>query len=54
MLRIVNIQGEILVYVWAFEQDKDFGGTDIFVPWNNQKKYEVTEGKRIEDKQLDE
>ena len=53
MLRIVKTQGEILVYVWAFEQDKDYGGTDVFVPWNNQKKYEVKEGKKIEDKKLD-
>lgn len=40
LLRIVKKKGEILIYVWAFEQEKDFGGIDVFVPWNNQKKYE--------------
>ena len=40
LLRIVKKGGEILIYVWAFEQEKDFGGVDVFVPWNNQKKYE--------------
>ena len=35
LLRVIKYGGEILIYVWAIEQERDFGGKDVFVPWNN-------------------
>lgn len=54
LLRIVRKGGEVLIYVWAFEQEKDFGGVDVFVPWNNQQKYENEVEVQVEDKKRDE
>jgi alkylated DNA repair protein alkB family protein 8 len=34
LLRIIKIGGKLLVTVWAFEQNKNFGSNDVFVPWN--------------------
>lgn len=40
-MRIVKINGIILIYVWAFEQEeRNFTEQDIFVPWNLQYKFE--------------
>lgn len=54
LLRIVKKGGRILIYVWAFEQEKDFGGVDVFIPWNNQQKYENEQGELVEDRKRDE
>lgn len=43
LLRIVKPSGAVLIFVWAFEQDKDFPAQDVFVDWNNQIKYEGSE-----------
>ncbi|EGR33324.1 hypothetical protein IMG5_056220 [Ichthyophthirius multifiliis] len=41
ILRILKIGGEVIIYVWAFEQtEKSFTEQDVFVPWNLQNKYE--------------
>lgn len=35
ILRILRVDGEALIYVWAFEQtEKSFSEQDVFVPWN--------------------
>ena len=38
--RIVKIGGKILIYVWAFEQERKFASQDVFVPWHLYNKYE--------------
>ena len=48
LLRIIRPGGKCLIYVWAFEQEKKFGGKDVFVPWNNQPKYEHETKSSIE------
>ena len=51
LIRIVRPGGRILIYVWAFEQqDKRFETQDVFVPWNNQKKFENAENSKVTDK----
>ncbi len=41
LLRVVKPNGRVLIYVWAYEQDdKKFVDQDVFVPWNNQAKFE--------------
>ena len=41
MVRIVNLNGKIMVYVWAFEQQqRTFLEQDNFIPWNLQYKFE--------------
>ena len=41
LVRITSVDGYILIYVWAKEQEKfkDEEKKDVFVPWNIQKKY---------------
>jgi hypothetical protein len=40
-LRVLKPGGQILIYVWAFEQEqRKFQSQDIYVPWNLQYKYE--------------
>ena len=41
LIRITQINGKILIYVWAKEQEKFKNEIkkDVFVPWNMQKKY---------------
>lgn len=47
LIRIVEIGGKILIYVWALEQDgKKFEQQDNFVPWHLQNSYE--NDKKIE------
>ena len=41
MHRILKVGGQLLVYVWAYEQEeKKFQTQDVFVPWHLQDKYE--------------
>lgn len=54
LIRIVKPGGKILIYVWAFEQgDKKFASQDVFVPWNNPKKFENAELSKVVDKKAD-
>ena len=39
LVRVVKPGGTVLIYVWAFDQEKKFSQPDVFVPWNLQKKY---------------
>jgi alkylated DNA repair protein alkB family protein 8 len=42
LTRIVRVDGRILIYVWALEQDeKKFENQDNFVPWHLQNTYET-------------
>lgn len=51
LIRLTKRGGRILVLCWAFEQEKKFDTQDVFVEWNNQKKYENDSGKTVRDKQ---
>lgn len=53
LLRVIKKGGRCLIYVWAFEQAKKFGAKDVFVPWNNQPKFE-NENSKETDKEFDE
>lgn len=53
LARITRKGGEILIYVWAFEQDgRKFTQQDVLVPWNLQFKFEDKEkiSKLLSDK----
>ena len=52
LIRIIRPGGRCLIYVWAYEQEKKFGGKDVFVPWNNQIKFEPQTAKAT-DKEFD-
>eukprot|EP00761_Pharyngomonas_kirbyi_P001734 gb/GECH01001738.1/.p1 GENE.gb/GECH01001738.1/~~gb/GECH01001738.1/.p1 ORF type:complete len:266 (+),score=63.88 gb/GECH01001738.1/:1-798(+) len=42
MLRIIKVGGQILIYVWAFEQSnpkKQYDQQDVFVPWHLQDRF---------------
>ena len=53
LVRIVRPEGRVLIYVWAFEQqDGRFESQDVFVPWNNQKKFEKTENEGLGGKEV--
>jgi hypothetical protein len=41
-----NSIGQILIYVWAFEQERKFATQDVFVPWHLHDTYE----KEVEQK----
>ena len=38
--RICKVGGKILIYVWAFEQERKFTTQDVFVPWHLHDTYE--------------
>ena len=55
LIRVVRPGGRVLIYVWAFEQhDKKFVDQDVFVPWNNQLKFEPKSQACDIDKNLNE
>lgn len=54
LFRIIRKGGSCLIYVWAYEQDKKFGGKDVFVPWNNQPKFENKVKETDTEKKVDE
>jgi len=55
LIRVVRPGGRILIYVWAYEQhDKKFVDQDVFVPWNNQLKFEPKSQPTDIDKNLNE
>ena len=37
------IIGKILIYVWAYEQERKFTTQDVFVPWHLHNTYDQTE-----------
>lgn len=42
LLRILTVNGTLLIYVWALEQEeKKFTQQDNFVPWHLQNTYET-------------
>ena len=46
MHRILRMKGQVLVYVWAFEQEvKKFQTQDVFVPWHLQDTYGGEDGE---------
>lgn len=47
LIRVLKIDGEVLIYVWAKEQQKfsDTQNNDILVPWNLQMNYNNGEEK---------
>jgi len=49
MHRIVKVGGQILIYVWAYEQEnKKFATQDVFVPWHLHDVYDKTKDKKEE------
>ena len=50
-MRLLKPSGQALILCWAFEQEKKFEQQDIFVEWNNQKKYENDQGQLVKDKE---
>jgi alkylated DNA repair protein alkB family protein 8 len=55
LIRVVKPGGRVLIYVWAYEQhDKKFVDQDVFVPWNNQLKFEPKSQSSDIDKNLNE
>ena len=40
MLRILKPGGTMLIYVWAVEQAKDRGGTDVLIDWEVHSKFD--------------
>jgi alkylated DNA repair protein alkB family protein 8 len=53
LLRVVKVGGSVLIYVWAFEQDnRKFDAQDVFVTWNNQKKFEKNDCSHLVDKSV--
>lgn len=51
LVRVVRPGGRVLVYVWALEQqDGRFEQQDVFVPWNNQLKFEGAAAEKVADK----
>lgn len=49
--RICKVGGKILIYVWAFEQERKFTTQDVFVPWHLHDTYEKKEGGEDEPKE---
>lgn len=46
MHRIMKVGGEMLVLVWAYEQEhRKFTTQDVFVPWHLQDNYEESQPK---------
>jgi len=41
--RIAKVGGKILIYVWAYEQERKFTTQDVFVPWHLQDTYDKDE-----------
>lgn len=51
LVRVVRPGGRVLIYVWALEQqDGRFEQQDVFVPWNNQLKFEGAAAEKVSDK----
>ena len=49
IIRTIRVGGTALVYVWALEQEKQFGPEgqqDVMVDWNNQMKYDKSDSKK--------
>ena len=44
--RIVKIGGKILIYVWAYEQERKFTTQDVFVPWHLHDTYDNPESEQ--------
>jgi tRNA (uracil-5-)-methyltransferase TRM9 len=40
LVRIVKPGGRLLIYVWAIEQAKDRGGSDVLIDWEVHEKYD--------------
>lgn len=40
IIRVLQVGGKFLIYVWALEQEKKFDQQDNFVPWHLQNNYE--------------
>jgi len=48
--RITRVGGLLLIYVWAYEQEKrQFRQQDVFVPWKMKKMNEGVEGNSQEE-----
>jgi alkylated DNA repair protein alkB homolog 8 len=43
--RIVKVGGKILIYVWAYEQERKFTTQDVFVPWHLHDTYDNPDEK---------
>ncbi|KAL9658710.1 hypothetical protein ABK040_005865 [Willaertia magna] len=60
LFRIIKVGGEVLIYVWAFEQKKKnhtenrFPTQDMFVPWHLQKQFEVNKKQETKEEQVKE
>lgn len=54
LLRIVKPGGQVLVTVWALEQNKKFKTADVFLPWNLQKTYHANNESVGLEKNVDE
>ena len=50
MYRVVQTGGQILIYVWAYEQEnKKFATQDVFVPWHLHDVYDKDKKKESEE-----
>ncbi len=47
LARILRPGGTMLIYVWAFEQKRDFGAQDVYVPWHLNDRYSDKSAKLV-------